>query len=258
MWCSSSAATFQDIREMQNYVQQERIPSKDLLHSGLFASHFFDINPDLDPITTVVTTKLFSSKFANPVNSCEERILVLGITGCEDGRSHRPTTDFVLVIDRSGSMRYRLTDTVGPGARRPPGQAVEALRQKMSLAIEAAELIFDLLANDQEVGILMFDEVVDVIEPMKAKSAVDRDDLFSRLAAIEPRGGTDFGLGLSAAISMLKQSSTATRNQRARRSAPRRTRFANSRKLPSAHPMGCSASRIAVLGCRSIWPPARS
>jgi hypothetical protein len=82
-----SLSAFDDIDQIQNYVQQARIPSKALLHSGLFASHFFNSNPDLDPITDLVTTKLFSSKFENPISGQEDRSLVVGLTGSEDGRN---------------------------------------------------------------------------------------------------------------------------------------------------------------------------
>jgi hypothetical protein len=85
---------------------------------------------------------------------------------------------------------------------------------KMSLTIESAKSIFELLDDDEEVGILMFDEIVDVIEEMKPKSAIGRQQLFSRLDEIEPRGKTDFGLGLSVAISMFQNCSDKARNQR--------------------------------------------
>jgi hypothetical protein len=60
----------------------------------------------------------------------------------------------------------------------------------------------------------MFDEIVDVIEEVKPKGIVDREGLFSKVDTIEPRGKTNFGLGLSAAISMLQRCSNKERNQR--------------------------------------------
>lgn len=211
-------ASFHDIRQMQTYVQREYIPSKDLLHDGLFASHFFDINPDLDPITDLVTTKLFSSKFKNPINDQDEHILVLGLTGREDGQNRRPKTDIVLVIDHSGSIYCSVTDIVITGSQRattPLDETPAKLhRQKISLAVEAAKRIFDLLEDDEDVGVLIFDDIVDILEPLKAKSAIDRDKLFAQLDIIEPRGGTDFGRGLSSALTMFKQSGRANRNQR--------------------------------------------
>jgi Ca-activated chloride channel family protein len=201
---------------MESHVQRERIPSKDLLHNGLFASHFFDINPDLDPITDPVVVKLFSSKFVNPVTTQDERLLVMGLTGSEDGQNRRRKTDFVVVIDRSGSMLYSVNDIVVPGRRRSSGSTTSSTirRTKMEMTIEAAKGIFDLLEDDEEIGIVMFDEIVDVIEEVKVKGSIDRESLFSRLDEIKPRGGTDFGLGLSAAFAMIQKCNDENRNKR--------------------------------------------
>jgi hypothetical protein len=62
-------STFYESHQIEGYLQRERIPSKALLHSRLFASHFFDINPNLDTVTDPVVIKLFSSKFVNSVTA---------------------------------------------------------------------------------------------------------------------------------------------------------------------------------------------
>jgi hypothetical protein len=156
---------------MQHYLQRARFPSLDLSYSGLFASHFFDINCDLDPITDLVTTKLFS------VSGQEGWILVIGLTGSEDGGNRHPKTDIVLVIDRSGSIRYSVKDIVFPGAtdgdRADPE---EKRRSNKELTVEAAKAIFDL-----------FDEIIDVVTDLKAKGTIDRNVLFEQLDTIEPR-----------------------------------------------------------------------
>jgi Ca-activated chloride channel family protein len=227
-----SLARHHDIHQMESHVKRERIPSKDLLHSGLFASHFFDINPDLEPITEPVVVKLFSSKFLNPITAKDERLLVLGLTGSEDGQNRRRKTDFVLVIDRSGSMLYSVNDIVVPGRRRSspspshtpapapspsPSQTpakIKIRRTKMEMAIEAAKGIFELLDDDEELGIVMFDEIVDIVEEVKPKGAIDRESLFTHLDQIKPRGGTNFGLGLSAALTMIQKCGDKDRNKR--------------------------------------------
>jgi uncharacterized protein YegL len=85
---------------------------------------------------------------------------------------------------------------------------------KMDLAIDAVKGIFDLMDDDEQIGILTFDEIVDEVQDLKTKNEINWNDVFSRLDGIEPRGGTDFGIGLSAAITMLKRSANGSRNQR--------------------------------------------
>jgi Ca-activated chloride channel family protein len=219
-----SLSTFHDAHQLSTYVQKARIPCQDLLNGGLIASHFFDINPNLEAITQPVTAALFSSIFSNPITQQIEQILVLGLTGSEDGQNHRVKTDVILVIDRSGSMQCSVNDFIIPSHRSGsvvPGEIVESektticqRRRKMELAIDAAKGIFELMDDDEQVGIFVFDHEIEMIEELKGKSEIDRHDLFSRLAKIEPRGGTDFGIGLSAALEMLKTSTIAGRNQR--------------------------------------------
>jgi Ca-activated chloride channel family protein len=224
--------SYHDIRQAQEYAERGRIPSKEQLHAGLFASHFFDINPELDPIDDLVTVKLFSSKFQHPIKGTDEQIVVLGVTGCHDGQNRRPKTDIILVVDRSGSMCYRVNDIMFPAARRHGGtqqestnadgradeERVERQRTKMELTIEAAESIFDFMEDDEEVGVIMFDTLVDTlvdtIEDLKSKGLINREKLFQSLDSIQPRGGTDIGLALSAAISMFQQSKSSARNKR--------------------------------------------
>jgi hypothetical protein len=201
---------------MQGYVARGGIPSKDLLHSGTFASHFFDINPDLDPIPDGLVLKPFSSRFTNPIDGKEERILVLGVTSSEDGQYRRQKTDFFLVLDRSGSMGESLLNIPMPRKTTmdDSGNENQGLRTKMMLGIEAAKGIFDLVEDDEEIGIATFDTKVDIIEEVKPKGAIDRETLFQRLNEISPRGGTDCGLGLSAAFTRLQAATHQDRNQR--------------------------------------------
>jgi uncharacterized protein (UPF0147 family) len=149
---------------MTNYTERARIPSNDLLYSGLFVLHFFDINSNLDPVTDTMDARFFSSKFENPITEEKEQLLVLGLTGQDDGQNHRSKTNFLLVIDRSGSMRYKVTDIAVPRAHRAATQAFKNHQTKMELAVEAANSIFDILDDDEELGIVSFDEIAEVVE----------------------------------------------------------------------------------------------
>jgi hypothetical protein len=155
-----------------------------LVHSGIFVSHFFNINPDLEEITELVAIKLFSSQFENPINRNRERLLVVGLTGSEDDQHRRPKTDFVLLIDRSGSMESS-SDT--PYGRFPLAGRRTAELRTMELTIDTAKGVFDLVDDDEKVGLLMADHIAEPLESLTAKGKINHEGLFSRLDAIRPR-----------------------------------------------------------------------
>jgi hypothetical protein len=219
-------SAFEDMDLVVDYIRRGMIPPRDQINSGLFASHFFNINPNLEQIQDLVDVQFFSSKLRNPIKGRDERLVVLGITGCADGQNRRVETDFVIVVDRSGSMRYNLNDIVCPRSRRTrateravvpdegPPQSKPMKRMKMNLGIETATSILQLLDSDECVGVIVFDEVVDVVQELQKKSEVDCDAVGERLQSVEPRGETDMGIAMRRAISMLQSDPNADRNKR--------------------------------------------
>jgi hypothetical protein len=209
-----SASTWHNDPQLERSVHAA-IPSKALVHSGIFASHFFDINPDLQEFTELLVPKLFSSKFKNPISGTEERILVLGLTGSEDGKYRRRPTDFVFLIDKSGSMSTPLGQT--PMAQtRSMGTALSGddARPALDLTLDAAKGLFDLVDDDEEVGVLVFSGSVEELVPLRAKRAIDRGALFNRIDALTAGGTTNVELALRAAIKMIERSSNSRRNKR--------------------------------------------
>jgi hypothetical protein len=73
-------------------------------------------------------------------------------------------------------------------------QPEKQVRTKMMLVIDAAKGIFDLLEDGEEIGIAIFDTVVEVIEKVNLKGSIDQKALFRTLDTILPRGRTDCGL----------------------------------------------------------------
>jgi NADH dehydrogenase/NADH:ubiquinone oxidoreductase subunit G len=217
---------FEDMHLVVDFVRRGRIPSRDQINSGLFASHFFNINPDLAPVHDLVDVRFFSSKLRNPIKGRDERLVVLGVTGSADGQNRRVKTDFVIVVDRSGSMRYSLNDIVCPRSHRTHAtertvvteerrdESKPVRRMKMSMGIETAISILRLLDDNESVGVIVFDEIVDVIQELRKKSEIDCDAVGERLQSIEPRGETNMGIAMRQAISMLQGDANADRNKR--------------------------------------------
>jgi hypothetical protein len=148
----------------------------------------------------------------NPIKQTNEHLFVIGVIGSADGQNHRPKTDIVLVIDRSGSMSSGLSDVYAGGSTSRAAQGLS--NTKMWLTINAAKDIFDLLDDDECIGIIAFDTELTIVETLKRKTSIDRERLFSELEGVTPRGGTNMEIGLSKAIEMMEMDPNSERNKR--------------------------------------------
>jgi hypothetical protein len=79
-------------------VRRGRIPSRDQTNSGLLSGHYFNVSPDLEPIDSLVDVRFFSSKLWNPIKQRDERLLVLGVTGSEDGQNRRTSSSLTAAV----------------------------------------------------------------------------------------------------------------------------------------------------------------
>jgi Ca-activated chloride channel family protein len=84
----------------------------------------------------------------------------------------------------------------------------------MNLTIEATKEIFELLDEDESIGIIAFDDRVEIVEIIKPKKKINEDDLFDHLETIQARGGTNMEIGMEKAIQMLLSDRNTTRNKK--------------------------------------------
>ena len=99
--------------------------------------------------------------------------------------AHLSDIALILVIDASGSMSGQEGDL-----------------SKEELAKEAAQLVVDLLKDNDEVGIIAFDHAHQWIVPLT--SAKDKEKIARKIAKIQPGGGTAMYPPLNAAYQSLK------------------------------------------------------
>lgn len=103
----------------------------------------------------------------------------------QQGMKERVPTDFVVVLDRSGSM---------------------AEKNKIEYARKAIQsLLWQLTANDS-FSLVSFDDRVEIDVPLTKITAENRDTVISKIAAITPRGSTDIGSGLTQGIAVMNSS----------------------------------------------------
>lgn len=101
----------------------------------------------------------------------------------EAGEKNRKPTDFVIVLDRSGSMAdYR----------------------KMEFAQKSIDSLISQLKAGDRFALVDFDSVVEVPIPLTEVSDTSKGRFREKLRAIEPRDGTNLGGGLIAGIDIIK------------------------------------------------------
>ena len=88
----------------------------------------------------------------------------------------------MLVIDRSGSM---------------------SLESRMEFAKAAANIFVDLLRDGDSAGLVDFDNIITVDAPLARINNTTRANLRSAIAPLSPRGNTDIGGGLLAALGQI-------------------------------------------------------
>lgn len=107
--------------------------------------------------------------------------------------TQRKPTDFVVVLDRSGSM----------------GAA-----QKMNYAHLALQSLVQRLSPQDRFGLVSFDDRVEVSHPLSYVTPADKGYLQQKIFSITPRGNTNISGGLSSAIQMLRENHAPFRSER--------------------------------------------
>ncbi len=106
----------------------------------------------------------------------------------------RKPTDFVIVLDRSGSMSGE---------------------KKMDYAIRAVEALVRQMSARDRFSLVTFDSTIETPIPLLAVNAANRSQILNQLKTIGPRGSTDLGGGLQEGMKILRHASD--RSKRAQR-----------------------------------------
>ncbi|MBF0491604.1 MAG: VWA domain-containing protein [Deltaproteobacteria bacterium] len=107
--------------------------------------------------------------------------------------SQRRPTDFVVVLDRSGSM---------------------SAANKMEYAHQALQTLVQQLSPEDRFGLVSFDDTAEVHHYLSPVSAVEKAQLQQKIWAINPRGNTNISAGLSSALQMIRENNSPYRSER--------------------------------------------
>lgn len=106
--------------------------------------------------------------------------------------SRRPT-DFVVILDRSGSM---------------------AAAKKMEYAQQALKTLVQQLSDQDRFGLVTFDDSAEITHSLDYVNRHNKAFIQQKIAGINPRGNTNISGGISAAIQMIQSSAAPYRSER--------------------------------------------
>jgi Ca-activated chloride channel family protein len=84
----------------------------------------------------------------------------------------------------------------------------------MDLTREATKEIFQILDDDEYIGVIAFDSEMEIVEILKPKSEINQEQFVEKLETIDARGGTNMEIGMEKAIQMLLRDPNTQRNKR--------------------------------------------
>jgi len=110
-----------------------------------------------------------------------------------DSYETRKPTDFIVVLDRSGSM---------------------SAAQKMEYVHQALRTLIQQLSPQDRFGLVSFDDKAEINHYLSYVSPQDKNYLQQKISAIQPRGSTNISSGLQTAIQMVRENNSPARSER--------------------------------------------
>jgi Ca-activated chloride channel homolog len=164
----------QDIGYARKLIASGRVPSPEAFAAeGLFSEHDFAL-PEGECGQTFCLRPDAAAIKIYP-ESEEGVLLQLGLdSGVELASFRREPLNLVVVLDRSGSMGG----------------------EKIAAARAALDRLVDKMTDDDRLGVVLFDDRVDVLATPEKMTAKAREALKRKIAAVEARGSTDIDSGL--------------------------------------------------------------
>ena len=193
----------QDIGNFRENVENGFLPiPTDITYEGLFYDYYFDTGSMQE------CEKLFCPSYSyavsrNPFSDGDEYYLSVGLnSGIRESDFERKKLNLVLVLDVSGSMsssfdRYYY-DRYGLELEPHDDFTVS----KLSVARESIVGLLDHLTDEDNLGVVLFDNDAHLARPLVSMGITDRELLKQNVLEIHADGGTNMASGIRAGTSL--------------------------------------------------------
>lgn len=232
-----------DISSFRENIKNGYLPLEtDLTYEGLFYDYSFETGQQ-KPCADLFCPSYARAIVQNPITQKEETYLSVGLnSNINAAEFNRPNTDFVVVLDISGSMgspfdQYYYDRMTGEQREIP---ATDSKKTKMELANEALTKLVDQLRPEDRLGIVLFSDAATVAKPLRLLGETDRSALKRHILEVKPTNGTNMSAGLEAGARLLRcNDSLETASQCVSASSPKRLIFLTD-AMPNAGEFGAA------------------
>jgi len=185
-----------DINNFRENIANGFMPlATDLTYEGLFYDYFFDTGKS-QPCAELFCPSYARAVAKHPISGQNEYYLSVGLnSNIKESDFARPKTNFVVVLDISGSMSSSFDqyyyDNFG---KRIEASAEESRKSKMQVANESLQALVNQLKPEDRLAIVLFSDDAVVAKPLRLVGETDLASLKKHIADIMPTNGTNMSM----------------------------------------------------------------
>eukprot|EP01080_Neovahlkampfia_damariscottae_P004925 gene4925-8513_t len=161
-------------------------------YEGTFSEYYF--NDNTPKLKEVCYANISAAKIKDPFTGKDEKYISASFHSIFDGMNHREPLNLLIILDISGSMSGQFYNV---------NTSEFSKETKMKIANEVLIEIVKNLKNEENLGILLFDDKTQVLQSIKNVGKLKKEELCEKIIQIEPRGGTKMEKGMKTGISMM-------------------------------------------------------
>ncbi len=194
----------QDINNFRENIENDFLPlHTDITHEGLFYDYFFDTGKSQE------CKKLFCPSYSyaiseDPFSKNDDYYLSVGLnSGIKESDFQRKKLNLVIVLDVSGSMSSQFNTYHYDNSWYYSN--MDDKKSKMQLANESVVGLLDHLTDDDNFGVVLFDDHAQVAKPLENMGFTDKKRLAENILQIHPVGGTNMESGMVLGTSLFDE-----------------------------------------------------
>ncbi|CAF1359388.1 unnamed protein product [Didymodactylos carnosus] len=189
-----------------NYFRQQLfhnlLPKESSINvEGLFNEYYFDTG--ITKTNDLIHSTYQFASVKNILTNEQELYMTIGLNSCEDGKNERKYLNLIIVLDVSGSMS-ELFDNNSFNTSNEHSHMTKESKRKIHVAKQVLiELIHNLDAENERLGIVLFNQNANLLQPIRKVKEININELIERIDGIVPNGGTNMECGMIMGIDML-------------------------------------------------------